>query len=94
MYRDGGRTKGCRQLCNCVRDGGRIADVSRESEGLSTRCLYLLTNPDGRGSVAIENAYRGTLGCKPDGDSAAYSIPCAGNYGDSFLKPLHNPSPS
>jgi hypothetical protein len=94
MYHDGGWTKGCRQLCNCVRDGGRIADVSRQREGLATRSLNLLTNTDGRGSVAIENAYRGSFGCKPDGDSTAYSISCAGNYGDSFFKPLHNPSPS
>ena len=70
-----------------------LTSAGRE-QGLSARSLNLLSNKDTSGSVAIENAYRGSLGCKPDGDSTAYSIPCAGNYGYSFFKPHHNPLPS
>jgi hypothetical protein len=89
MYRDCGWPKGSRQLSNCIFDSGRIADVGRQRQGLSARSLNLLTNEDTRGSVTVENAYRGSLGGKPDCDSTANSIPCAGNYGYSFVKPHH-----
>ncbi len=75
------------------RNGGVPDRVVIFPQGLSTRSLNLLNNKDTRGCVAVENAYRGSLGGKPDGDSAADSIPCAGHYGYSFVKPHHNPLP-
>jgi hypothetical protein len=89
MYRDGGRPKGSRQLFNCIPDSRGIADVGRQRQGLSARSLNLLSNKDASGSVTVENADRGSLGGKPDCDSTANSIPCAGNYGYSFVKPHH-----